>query len=85
MASRNDKNPTLTHKIQTGGEITVNLVLTIKLESDGLSIAAAPARSKKHIKEIIIEEPDEDEDDLVDLVIPDIKTEKIIQFGEKVE
>ena len=83
MASRSDKNTTLTHKIQTGGEITVNLVLTIQLDSDGLAIAAAPAASRRHIKDIIVEQNQQDDD--VDMIIPDIKSEGIIQFGEKVE
>jgi len=87
MGSKADnKSKTITHKIQTGGEITVNLVLTIKLEGDGLSVSAAPvspATSKKVMQEHTVELPSENND--VDWIVPDIEPSGIIQFGKKVE
>ena len=50
-------------------------------------MVATPASSRKHIRDIIIEDQydDDDDDDEVDMIIPDIKSEGIIQFGEKVD
>lgn len=86
MGSREKESQTVTHKIQTGGEVTVNLVLTIKLDNEGLSVSSAealPASSKKLMKEQINETYSDN--DKVDWIIPDIESEGIIQFGKKVE
>jgi hypothetical protein len=86
MGSKTESDTkTITHKVQTGGEITVNLILTIKLEGDGLSVSAAsaaPATSKRLMREQIVMPA---EDDNVDWIIPNIESEGIIQFGKKVE
>ena len=86
MGSKTESDTkTITHRVQTGGEITVNLILTIKLEGDGLSVSAAssaPATSKRLMREQIVT-PAEDDD--VDWIIPNIESEGIIQFGKKVE
>jgi len=78
MASRShDHGGTFTHKIQTGGEVTVNLILTIKLDSNGLSLSTMPASSSTHTIGM-------DDDDKVKFVVPDIQSEDIIQFGEQI-
>ncbi len=79
MASRHHDNATFTHKIKTDGEVTINLVLTIKLDSDGLALSASSVKSSKHTT------PIDDGDDDVKFVVPDIQSEDIIQFGEKIE
>ncbi len=79
MASRNhDQGGVFTHKIKTGGEVTVNLVLTIKLDSDGLSLAAVGGGGKSAA---IIDNSDDDD---VKFIVPDIHAEDMIQFGESV-
>lgn len=85
MSGRNQQK--IVHQVQTGGEITINLILTIKLDNDGISVSSAatePMKSKKIMKEFITKQIQEDEDD-VDLIIPDIDVDGIIQFGNKVE
>lgn len=86
MSGRTERAPaTVTHKIQTGGEITVNLVLTIKLDSDGLSITQADAsalESKKMMKQQTHSSVDKEEE--VDLIVPNIEIGNMIQFGEDV-
>ena len=69
----------ITREVQTGGEITVNLVLTIRLENNNLSITAGDER-KQLMKEQIVK----NKEDKVDLIIPDIESEGLIQFGQKV-
>jgi len=83
MSGRSGTEKTVTHVVQTGGEITVNLILTIKLDGEGLSVSteAGPAHSKKLMKEYLTK----DDDDDVDLIVPDINPDGIIQFGKKVE
>jgi len=87
MGSKSDTDATtITHKIQTGGEITVNLVLTIKLEGDNLSVSSAeagPATSRKLMKKQTVELPPEDEE--VKWVVPDVESAGVIKFGKKVE
>jgi len=85
MSGRSESEKTITHKVQTGGEITVNLILTIKLEGDRLSVvdaATTPVSSKKLMRERMLQQGEDDE---VDLIIPDIKSNGIIQFGKKLE
>ena len=82
MSGRSEEKK-ITHVVQTGGEVTINLVLTIKLEGDGLSVSteASPITSKKLMKEYLSQGDDED----VDLIVPDIQPSGMIQFGEKLD
>ena len=85
MSSRTENEKTITHKVQTGGEITVNLILTIKLEDGRLSIgsaSASPVLSRKLMREQIVTQ---DDDDKVELIVPDIQSTGMIQFGKKLK
>lgn len=64
------------------GEITINLVLTIKLEGSGLT-ASAPPETKPSSPAVPVKRVAEEDDDKVDFMIPDIKSEGLIQFGKK--
>jgi len=84
MSGRSENEKTITHKVQTGGEITVNLILTIKLEGNQLSVSSAeatPVLSRRLMQDQLIEQEDED----VDLIVPDIQAGGLIQFGKKLE
>lgn len=63
-------------KVASGGEITINLNLTIKLDSDGLSLSVGDVVEKKKVSLV---------EDKEDLLIPDIESGKLIEFGRKVE
>ena len=63
--------------IPSGGEVTVNLVLTIKLDGEGLKLSTGTQNVEK--KKSYLEEEDE-----VNWIIPDIKQETPIEnFGKK--
>jgi len=87
MASRSHDNTNLKYQLQTDGEITVNLVLTVKLDSDGLAVAAADATqttSKKEFKQ----ENEVEDDEEASFIIPnfaDDDDDDILEFGNKVE
>lgn len=69
---------TLIRETVQSGEITINLNLTIKLDSDGLSVKAETAEPvKKAIQTYDIEEDPE-------LMIPEIEMGEMIDFGRKV-
>lgn len=74
-------------KETSGGEITINLNLTIKLEGDQLSISAETAEPRdewKPPKMSPVKRQEVDEDDL-DMLIPDFDSGEVIEFGRKVE
>lgn len=75
-----NKNTTLiTEKITTGSsEVTINLNLTIRLDSEGLSVQTGFIEP---IKKNIVEAMEDKED----LLIPDIESGQLIEFGRKVE
>lgn len=69
------------------GEITINLVLTIKLDGSNLVIgtperefASRPKRKKKNKSEKTFKIEED-----INLIIPDIESHNIIDFGNKVE
>jgi len=68
------KSQDITTKIETGGEITINLVLTIKLDGSNLSISTGNLEHQENIRS----------NDKVNLMIPDIESFGIVEFGDKV-
>lgn len=67
------------------GEITINLVLTLKIEAGNLVVSSAeattePIRPMVPKKTFVVDDNDE-----IDWEIPDIKSEGIINFGKEVE
>jgi hypothetical protein len=73
-------------KVDSTGEVTINLNLTIKLESDNLTLTTGVVgetlfeKSKKLMKQRI-----QQLDDEVDLIVPNIESAGLIDFGKKVE
>ena len=65
-------------KIETSGEITINLVLTIKLDGNNLSVDAQSMEEPKKATKLKTISIDDD-----DMFIPDIQTGGIIDFGNK--
>lgn len=62
------------------GEITINLVLTIKLDGDGISISGEPIKKDKPILDL-----NEEKDTKVDLEIPDFNDDtEMIDFGKDI-
>lgn len=72
----------LTHKIKGDGEVTVNLVLTIKLDSDGLSLTLPSEITNLNNQQVKKNKMVDDEDD-VSWEIPNIESDGIIDFGKK--
>lgn len=77
------KPSTLINQTVQAGEITINLNLTIKLDSDGLAIKAEAVEPKPQIVRPIDMYKIEEEDP--ELMIPDFDTGEMIDFGRKVE
>ena len=75
-----------TSQHELGNEITINLVLTIKVEGNNISVDTTTAEPVQNKKKITVHEIDDEEDDdeSVSFIIPEIKNEGIIHFGEKV-
>lgn len=74
-------NTIITKETTREGEITVNIVLTLKLEgltasAEASSVVAPPVT--KMVKTLKVE------DDDLDFMIPDLKSEGLIDFGKKV-
>ena len=63
--------------IKSSSDVTINLNLTITLDSDGLSIGA-DIPGKKKMQNFAIY------DDDVDLIVPDIPMGETINFGKQV-
>lgn len=75
MASVSNQGQTILKETTKEGEVTINLILTIKLENDGLSVTAKP---QKNLNLGVNEE------DSVTLEIPDFESDNdIINFGRK--
>ena len=79
MPSRTEK--VIEQKIKANSEITINLVLTIKLDGSNFSVSAQqvgeePAKPIKKMKTIDIDD---------ELFIPDIPTGGMIDFGNKIK
>lgn len=68
------------HEVITKGDITINLILTIKLDNNGLSVSTSEVLPDKKPKN-----PFHFDDSDTNLLVPDIKIEPLIGgFGEQV-
>ena len=63
-------NPTVVQKIESGGEITININLTIKLEDGQISISTEDNSLKKEEKS--------------NYIVPEIEILDVVEFGDKV-
>ena len=84
MGSINKNVPIIVNQnMKAGGEITVNLVLTIKLDSSGLSVVTMSQSevAKQNMQQHVID----DDDDIIDFIVPKFENKGVIQFGDKVE
>lgn len=79
MSGRVEKTQVQT--VTKNGEITINLVLTIKLENGNISVSTT--NSNFDMNKMTKRKSDIDED--VDLIVPEIAIEPPIKFGEIVE
>lgn len=73
-------------KVDSTGEVTINLNLTIKLDGNNLSItvddrAGTPETQSKKLMRQSLQQAVED----VDLIVPNFDADGLIDFGKKVE
>lgn len=71
MSSRSER-AVIKQVVQSNGEITINLVLTIKIEEDGVKIRTSEQSIRK-----------DNQEKEVDLIVPVINSYGILPFGNK--
>ncbi len=71
-------------QLNSTGEITINLNLTIKLDSDGLKVSAQ-TEQQNFIPRPIFKKEEQSKDDELEMLIPDFEMGEMIDFGRKAD